>query len=125
MDTISELKDKATELRKIADKLDAAANALIALGGQPDAAVRQTVTFSPSELVGGDLRELSGVDAIQRVLHKAGTPLKKNEILERLKVGGKAIAYGTLEAYLSREKKLFKSVGRGKWWLVSESFLAA
>src|SRR5437867_11652983 len=117
METISELKSKAAELRKIADKLDAAANALIALGGHPtESTAMRTATAStglipvfPAE---GDLTELSGVEAIERVLALAGTSLKKKEILERLKIGGKAIAYGTLEAYLSREKTRFKSVGR-------------
>src|SRR5581483_12081589 len=106
---------KASDLRKIAEKLDAAATALIALGGSTSSADVVTAA-NAMRLPLGNLTELSGVDAIERVLSDAGTPLRKKEILERLKTGGKAIAYGTLEAYLSREKKRFKSVGRGKWW---------
>ena len=37
METISELKSKAAELRKIADKLDEAANALAGVAGHEEA----------------------------------------------------------------------------------------
>lgn len=71
METISELKSKAAELRKIADKLDEAANALAGLAGHEEA-WPLSLANATSEL--GDLARVSGVNAIFHVLTEAGTP---------------------------------------------------
>jgi|SRR6266536_720663 len=114
MQTISELRSKAAELRKIADKLESAAEALVELGGSNNGiAPSPTAT---SEL--GDLAELSGVDAIERILTDSRSHLSKKEILRLLSKRGKAIGDNTLQSYLSRDKR-FRSYGRGKWGLVT------
>jgi hypothetical protein len=123
MATSIELKTKAAELRKIADKLDEAAKALASLDSGngtfpvPIATPQQT---KPLEL--GDLAKMSGVDAIQCVMvDNGGHPLSKPDILKRLKARGKAIGENTLGAYLSREPR-FKSYGEGKWGLVDKVY---
>src|SRR2546426_9526228 len=105
MATISELRSKAAELRKIADKLDAAASALLELGGSTDNGAAEKVARMQGVPPPLGLGELSGVQAIRRVLKDAGEPLKKAQILHGLQTRGKAIGKGTLESYLSREKK--------------------
>ena len=77
MEAISQLKLKAAELRKIADKLDEAANALAALAGH-EQFWPLPLASATSEL--GDLVKMSGVNAIFRVLTEAGTPLKKTTL---------------------------------------------
>jgi hypothetical protein len=109
VETISELKSKAGELRKIADKLDEAANALAGLAGHEEA-WPLSLTNATSEL--GDLARVSGVNAIFRVLTEAGTPLKKATLSQQLRDRGKAIGDNTLQSYLSRDKR-FQSYGRG------------
>ncbi len=113
METISELKSKAGELRKIADKLDEAANALAGLAGHEEA-WPLSLANATSEL--GDLARVSGVNAIFRVLTEAGTPLKKTTLSQQLRDRGKAIGDNTLQSYLSRDKR-FQSYGRGQWGL--------
>lgn len=118
MDTIPELRAKAAELRRIADKLEAAASALADLGGTPNGRVPvPAVGLLTSEL--GDLSELSGLDAIERVLRESGGAMTKKHLSQRLRVRGKAIGTGTLEAYLSRAKKngRFANPARGVWAL--------
>lgn len=113
METISELKSKAAELRKIADTLDEAANALAGLAGHEEA-WPLSLANATSEL--GDLARVSGVNAIFRVLTEAGTPLKKATLSQQLRDRGKAIGDNTLQSYLSRDKR-FQSYGRGRWGL--------
>jgi len=113
VETISELKSKAGELRKIADKLDEAANALAGLAGHEEA-WPLSLASATSEL--GDLARVSGVNAIFRVLTEAGTPLKKTILSQQLRDRGKAIGDNTLQSYLSRDKR-FQSYGRGRWGL--------
>ena len=113
METIPELKSKAAELRKIADKLDEAANALAGLGGHEDS-WPLPLASATSEL--GDLAKMSGVNAIFRVLTEAGTPLQKTTLSQQLRGRGKAIRDNTLQSYLSRDKR-FQSYGRGRWGL--------
>ena len=113
METISELKSKAAELRKIADKLDEAANALAGVAGHEEA-WPLSLANATSEL--GDLARVSGVNAIFRVLTEAGTPLKKTTLSQQLRDRGKAIGDNTLQSYLSRDKR-FQSYGRGRWGL--------
>ena len=114
MQTISELNAKATELRKIADKLDAAAQALADLGGSSASAQP-----NGKSSVDSDLSQLSGMDAIEEVMRNLGEPTKKDRLAFHLKMRGKAIGDGTLESYLSRGKKehRFWSYGRGLWGL--------
>ena len=117
MATSIELKTKAAELRKIADKLDEAAKALASLdsgNGTFPMSVATSQQTKPLEF--GDLSKMSGVDAIDRVMVDTGHPLSKPDILKRLKARGKAIGENTLGAYLSRESR-FKSYGEGKWGL--------
>jgi len=113
VETISELKSKAAELRKIADTLDEAANALAGLAGHEEA-WPLSLANATSEL--GDLARVSGVNAIFRVLTEAGTPLKKATLSQQLRDRGKAIGDNTLQSYLSRDKR-FQSYGRGRWGL--------
>ena len=113
METISELKSKAAELRKIADKLDEAASALAGLAGHEES-WPLPLASATSEL--GDLAKMSGVNAIFRVLTEAGTHLKKTTLSQRLRDRGKAIGDNTLQSYLSRDKR-FQSYGRGRWGL--------
>ncbi|PYL22971.1 MAG: hypothetical protein DMF37_10910 [Verrucomicrobia bacterium] len=113
METISELKSKAAELRKIADKLDEAASALAGLAGHEES-WPLPLGSATSEL--GDLAKMSGVNAIFRVLTEAGTHLKKTTLSQRLRDRGKAIGDNTLQSYLSRDKR-FQSYGRGRWGL--------
>jgi len=118
VETISELRSKAAELRKIAAKLDEAASALAGLGNGNG--------MHPQSLsVGGqiyepvDISELSGVDAIERVLEDAGGPMKKEDLLRTLGLRGKAIGENTLQSYLSRDER-FYSLGGGRWGLVAK-----
>jgi len=113
VETISELKSKAAELRKIADTLDEAANALAGLAGHEEA-WPLSLANATSEL--RDLARVSGVNAIFRVLTEAGTPLKKTTLSQQLRDRGKAIGDNTLQSYLSRDKR-FQSYGRGRWGL--------
>jgi hypothetical protein len=113
VETISELKSKAAELRKIADTLDEAANALAGLAGHEEA-WPLSLANATSEL--GDLARVSGVNAIFRVLTEAGTPLKKTTLSQQLRDRGKAIGDNTLQSYLSRDKR-FQSYGRARWGL--------
>jgi len=113
VETISELKSKAAELRKIADKLDEAASALAGLAGHEES-WPLPLGSATSEL--GDLAKMSGVNAIFRVLTEAGTHLKKTTLSQRLRDRGKAIGDNTLQSYLSRDKR-FQSYGRGRWGL--------
>ena len=113
METISELKSKAAELRKIADKLDEAASALAGLAGHEES-WPLPLASATSEL--GDLAKMSGVNAIFHVLTEAGTHLKKTTLSQRLRDRGKAIGDNTLQSYLSRDKR-FQSYGRGRWGL--------
>ena len=113
MATVSELKSKAVELRKIANKLDEAANALATLAGREESWLLPLASAT-SEL--GDLAKMSGVDAIFRVLTEGGTPLEKTTLSQRLRERGKAIGDNTLQSYLSRDKR-FQSYGRGRWGL--------
>lgn len=122
MQTIDELRSKAAELRKIADKLDAAAGALSELGGSNGSHPAQQARSSAVSLFDlGDLSQRSGIDAILAVMRDMGVPLTKSELAEQLKARGKAIADGTLMSYLSREKAKFKSFGNGKWGLTLEA----
>jgi hypothetical protein len=105
--TVQELRAKAAELRRIADKLDAAAVGLFELGA--------STAYGAHIVPGGDLSHLSGIDAMERVLIESKTPLTKAEIFERLKERGKAIGENTLESYLSRAKNRFTNHGRGYW----------
>ncbi len=113
MATVSELKSKAAELRKIANKLDEAANALATLAGHEESWLLPLASAT-SEL--GDLAKMSGVDAIFRVLKEAGTALEKATLSQRLRDRGKAIGDNTLQSYLSRDKR-FQSYARGRWGL--------
>lgn len=113
MEAISELKSKAAELRKIADKLDEAANALAALSGH-EQSWPLPLASATSEV--DDLVKMSGVNAIFRVLTEAGTALEKTTLSQRLRERGKAIGDNTLQSYLSRDKR-FQSYGRGRWGL--------
>ena len=74
MEAISELKSKAAELRKVADKLDEAANALAALAGH-EQSWPLPLASATSEV--DDLVKMSGVNAIFLVLTEAGTALEK------------------------------------------------
>jgi hypothetical protein len=113
VEAISQLKLKAAELRKIADKLDEAANALAALAGHEQFWPLPLASATPEV---GDLARMSGVNAIFRVLTEAGTALKKTTLSQRLRERGKAIGDNTLQSYLSRDKR-FQSFGRGQWGL--------
>jgi hypothetical protein len=115
MPTISELRVKSTELRKIADKLDAAADALAELGGTE----ANGAASRPESDVGINLSQLSGLDAMERVMGEAGRPVSKADLSRRLRMHGKAIGDATLEAYLSRGKRAgrFTNFGRGIWGL--------
>jgi hypothetical protein len=123
MATSVELRTKAAELRKIADKLDEAAKALASLdSGNGAFSTVSVATKTKSPLLEiGDLATMSGVDAIERVLVETGHPLSKPDILKLLKARGKAIGENTLGAYLSRESR-FKSYGEGKWGLNEPPF---
>jgi hypothetical protein len=115
MPTISELRAKSAELRKIADKLDAAADALAELGGtEINGAVNP-----PGPVLVGNLSQVSGLDAMERVMGEAGSPISKADLSRRLRMHGKAIGDATLEAYLSRGKRAgrFSNFGRGIWGL--------
>lgn len=116
MATISELKTKAVELRKIADKLDAAADALAELGDAPSDNGHSNKVIQ----VAKDLSRGSGLDAIQFVLKQAGKPVQKDDILHQMSVRGKAISRNTLDVYLSQNKNLFVSHGGGRWGLVEK-----
>jgi hypothetical protein len=115
VETVFELKSKAAELRKIANKLDEAANALAGLAGHKESWL-PPLASTTSEL--GDLAKMSGVNAIFRVLTEAGTPLEKTTLSQRLRDRGKAIGDNTLQSYLSRDKR-FQSYARGRWGLTS------
>jgi len=113
VEAISELKSKAAELRKIANKLDEAANALAELAGREES-WPLPLASATSEL--GDLAKMSGVNAIYRILTEAGIPLEKTTLSQRLRDRGKEIGNNTLQSYLSRDKR-FQSYGRGRWGL--------
>jgi hypothetical protein len=70
------------------------------------------------------LKTSSGVDAIEQILDESDSPLNKDQIAEQLKARGKAIGTTTLQSYLSREKKRFASLGRGRWTTLRKKTLA-
>jgi len=114
MPTVSELKAKAAELRRIADKLDDAAKALEQLDGVHG---HGEVGHPTVRIIPRDLSELPGLEAIYAVLETQHTPMKKSEILREMANGGKVISPNTLDVYLSQNRNLFESCGEGRWKL--------
>lgn len=121
VNTISDLRAKAAHFRRVAELLDETIKVLVE-GGEPGEPNKQSVAHS--ETVRHDLKNLSGVDAVERVLDESDTPLNKEAILQFLSARGKAIGGTTLQSYLSREKKRFASLGRGQWTTVRKKILA-
>ncbi len=117
METIPELRSKAAELRKIAQKLDDAANALAGLGGNGEQHMSNLSPPVPARAIEpNDFAGMSGVNAIYRVLEDAGKPLWKTDLSDELRRRGKAIGENTLQSYLSRDKR-FRTLGGGLWAL--------
>lgn len=117
MPTSSELRSKATELRRIADKLDAAAEGLEELNG-PHLPAQSANKNGVVLVAPANLRRLSGLDAIHRVLTESKGPIRKDDLASNLAHGGKALGEGTLMSYLSRDKR-FISLGNAVWDLRS------
>jgi hypothetical protein len=122
METVSELRTKAAELRKIADKLESAADALVQLGASNGHGNLLTLTPFEHSRARHDLKNLSGVDAIERVLSESEEPLDKQAIAQFLAARGKAIGEATLQSYLSRDER-FVSLGRGQWTTLQQAEL--
>src|SRR4051794_7227580 len=104
-----------SKLRDLAHRLLSAADAIRELNQlgmfQTMSVLPQNSTAPSTSARPPDFSELSGIEAMRRVLMESGEPLKKDEILARMKARGKAISKGTLEAYLSTEKYLFEGHG--------------
>jgi hypothetical protein len=115
--TVIELRAKAAELRKVADTLEAAAKALIDLGKFDTPQLNLLADEPTRSAKARDFSRMSGLDAIYAILEDVSpTSLRKEQIADMLRFGGKAIGGNTLQSYLSRDSR-FKSEGHGFWGL--------
>src|SRR5437870_2718080 len=105
------LRERAKQLRKLADTLDAAAAGIDELG-HPTSQIESGMTRYPRSAI----TQASGRDLCYTVLRQAGQPMTKGQIMERLQAAHRNVTEGTLQSYLSRDKRLM-SLGRGVWSL--------
>jgi len=113
VDTIS-LRERAKQLRKLADTLDEAAAGLESIGGQPSFSGELTATHRRRS--SSTIEHASSRDLCYSVLREAGQPMNRGQIMERLRESNRSVTEGTLLSYLSRDKRLM-SLGRGVWTL--------
>jgi hypothetical protein len=112
------LRERAKQLRKIADRLDEAAAGIDELG-QPSPQIEAGMTRYRRS----DITQASSRDLCYTVLRDAGQPMTKAQIMQRLQEANRIITDGSLQSYLSRDKRLM-SLGRGVWSLRPASPLA-
>ena len=107
MPTVIELKQKAKELRKLADTLESAALGLEKLGFQ-ETNSENGVSKRPGKP--------NTLDICYDILSEASAPLKKEEIIKKAADRGVTVKSGTIQSYLSKDPR-FKNVSRGLWSL--------
>ena len=110
------LRQTASQHRKLADILDEAAARIEELGQQPSQIeIEQGVTRYPRSPV----TTASSRDLCYTVLRQAGQPMTRAQIMDSLQKAHRNVTDGTLQTYLSRDKRLM-SLGRGIWSLRPE-----
>jgi len=105
------LRERAKQLRKLADTLEEAASGIEELG-QPSSQIEPGMTRYRRSAI----TQASSRDLCYTVLREAGQPMTKGQIMERLQAANRNVTEGTLQSYLSRDKRLM-SLGRGVWSL--------
>ena len=110
MSNVDQLRQQARELRKLAKTLDEAADGLEKIGGGLQPVQSQSNGAAPSS-------RIKSKDLCFTVIRDAGHPLHKNEIMKRLAEMDRKISDGSLQSYLSRDKKRLTSLGKGRWSL--------
>src|SRR5438045_1211052 len=113
VDSIS-LRERAKQLRKLADTLDEAAAGIDELGQSPPQIEAGITRYRHSAITTASSRDLC-----YTVLREAGQPMARAQIMERLRAANRIITEGSLQSYLSRDKRLM-SLGRGIWSLRPE-----
>src|SRR5437868_5711572 len=101
VDTIS-LRERAKQLRKLADTLDEAAAGLEDIGGQSAIAGVDVLPRRSTSAI----EHASSRDLCYSVLRESGQPMKKGQIMQRLREANRIVTEGTLLSYLSRDKRL-------------------
>lgn len=107
---ILSLRERAKELRKLADKYDDIADA------EEKPSTQKTVPDVPKRRSSSVIADARSGDLCFEVLREAGQPMSRDQIMARLKEANRIITDGSLQSYLSRDKRLM-SVGRGIWSL--------
>jgi hypothetical protein len=107
------LRERAKQLRKLADTLDTAAAGLEEIGGQPTEVAGMYTLPRRDSL---SIAQASSRDLCFAVLREAGRPLSREQMMARLHEAKRMVTPGTLQSYLSRDKRLM-SLGRGVWSL--------
>lgn len=112
LEEISELESRAKEMQKRAAALRLAHDTLARRAEQP--------SFALSGMSLGDMTIREGLKAI---LYEEGKPLHTNELLGRLKVGGKIATLNALRGLLygKDNRGTFKKLGPGMWKLAKKS----
>jgi len=108
------LRQTANQHRKLADILDEAAARIDELGQQPSQ-IEQGMTRHPRS----PITTASSRDLCYTVLRQAGQPMTRAQIMDSLQNAHRNVTDGTLQTYLSRDKRLM-SLGRGIWSLRPE-----
>jgi len=115
VDTIS-LRERAKQLRKLADTLEEAAEGLESIGGQLSFSGELTAVHRRSSAA---IEHATSRDLCYAVLRETGQSMHKRQIMQRLREVNRIVTEGTLQSYLSRDKRLL-SLGRGVWSLRPE-----
>ena|SRR5438309_2115104 len=106
------LRERAKQLRELADTLDKAAAGLEEFGqSSPQIESSGMIRYPRSAITTARSRDLC-----YTVLREAGQPMTKSQIMERLQDAHRNVTQGTVQSYLSRDKRLM-SLGRGIWSL--------
>lgn len=106
------LRERAKQLRKLADTLDEAAVGLEEFGQSSPQIESSGMTRHPRSAI----TTARSRDLCYTVLREAGQPMTKEQIMERLRAAHRIVTEGTVQSYLSRDKRLM-SLGRGVWSL--------
>jgi len=105
------LRESAKQLRKLADAFEEAASGLEQIGG-----LSLGINAAPERRSSSNIAQASSKDLCYSVLREAGQPMTRAQMMERLREANRTVTEGTLQSYLSRDKRLM-SLGRGVWSL--------
>jgi|SRR5438128_2348254 len=107
------LRERAKQLRKLADTLDEAASGLEEIGQSGNDTQPRIRRSSIT------IEHASSRDLCYAVLRESGQPMHKIQIGTRLSECNRNVTENTIQSYLSRDKRLM-SLGRGVWSLRPE-----